>query len=444
MKPTPFFFHIDVNSAYLAWESIERIKTGDLLTATINNRQCVIPDLRTVPSIVGGDAKSRRGIVLSKSHPCKPYGILTGEALPSAVRKCPGLVVVPARFGVYERYSNDMINYLHQFSDRVQQYSIDEAFLDYTHMERHFGPPLEAADKIRQGIMETFGFTVCVGVGPNKLLAKMATELRKPNFTNTLLDGEIEKMWVLPIEDLFMAGRATAPKLRQLGIQTIGDLARFDIKLLESIFKSYAHLLWEYANGIDRSKVEPYHEAAKSVGNSTTLPYDINRYDDANRVLLHLCESVGKRLRATKTAANVVSVGVRNSVFGYYSHQRKLVTPTDNTTELYRHATALFRECWRREPVRQLGFRAEKLSNSDYTQLSLFNGRSNIEKQKRLDSAIDAIRNRYGDQALMRAAFLRASAETDASSHNDNFNTGGKKSDYTLNRFSPFKATGGL
>jgi len=424
-------FHIDVNSAYLAWESLERRRTGELFTvgggdeSSINRR--VIPDLRDIISVIGGDAATRRGIVLSKSIHCKPYNIQTGESLYSALQKCPALVVVPARFGVYEKYSEDMIEYLHNFSDRVQQYSIDEAFLDYTHMERHFGPPLVAADAIRNGVKERFGFTVSVGVGPNKLLAKMATELRKPDFTNTLLfPGEIEKMWALPIEELFMAGRATAPKLRRLGIQTIGDLAHFDVQYLRPTFKSAAQTLWEYANGIDDSVVEPYHGVPKSIGHSTTIPHDVKRYDDANRVLLHLCESVGKRLRQKEMLASVVSIGIRNSLFEFYSHQGKC-TPTDHTTTLYNHAKQLFREAWKREPIRQLGVRVEKLSDSRMGQLSLF-GQEIIDKQQRLDTAIDGIRARFGDAAVMRAGFLCTE----------------KKDGHTLDKFSPFKATGGL
>jgi DNA polymerase-4 len=344
-----------------------------------------------------------------------------------ARKKCPTLVVAPARFGAYEKYSEAMIEWLHQFSDRVQQYSIDEAFLEYTHMERHFGPPLEAADRIREGIRDTFGFTVCVGVGPNKLLAKMATELRKPDFTNTLMADELDKMWVLPIEDLFMAGRATAPKLRKLGIQTIGDLARFDVKLLEPTFHAAAHTLVQYANGIDDSKIEPHHAPAKSIGNSTTVPYDIKTAEDADRVLLHLCESVGKRLRRTFTAASVVSVGIRNNEFGYYSHQRKIAIPTDNTTALYRVAAQLFREAWKREGIRQLGVRAEKLSDSRVEQLSLF-GQDEIDKQRKLDASIDGIRHKFGDASVMRASFLCKE----------------EKRDHTLDKFSPFKQTGGL
>jgi len=410
-------FHIDVNSAYLAWEALERLKEKEGETQ----------DLRKILAIVGGDPATRRGIVLSKSQLCKPYKIITGESLMSALKKCPELTIVPARFGVYEKYSEDMITYLGQFSDRVQQYSIDEAFVDYTHMEPHFGPPMVAADKIRNGIKEKFGFTVCVGVGPNKLLAKMATELRAPDFTNSLFLDEIEKMWALPIEDLFMAGRATTPKLRRIGIQTVGDLAHFEVRHLVPHFKSFAHMLWRYANGIDDSEVKVSHGPAKSIGNSTTTPYDITNYEDANRILLHLCESIGKRLRKSNVAAAVISVGIRDKNFEYYSHQKKIGIPTDSTTELYRHTVKVFKEGWRKEPIRQLGVRAEKLCNGQFTQISLFD-RGETEKFKKIDRSVDTIRERFGDKAVMRASFL---CQSNKESHN-------------LDKFSPFRSTGGL
>jgi len=408
-------FHIDVNSAFLAWEAIELLKEG------------ATQDLRLIPAIVGGDPATRRGIVLSKSHPCKPYKIITGESLYTALKKCPELTIVPGRYHLYEKYSQNLLEYLGQYSDRVQQYSVDEAFVDYTHMEEHFGPPMVAADKIRNGLKEKYGYTVCVGVGPNKLLAKMATELRKPDFTNSLFPDEIEKMWALPIEELFMAGRATAPKLRRIGIQTIGDLAHYDVKYLVPHFKSHAHLLWRYANGIDDSEVVVSHGPAKSIGNSTTTPYDVIRHEDANRILLHLCESIGKRLRKSNVSAGVISVGIRNKSFEYYSHQKKISIPTDVTTELYRHTVQIFKEGWRREPIRQLGVRAEKLYGSQFAQISLFDT-GETEKLKKIDRSVDAIRERFGDQSIMRASFLCE----------------GTKDGHSLDKFSPFRSTGGL
>jgi DNA polymerase-4 len=226
-----------------------------------------------------------------------------------------------------------------------------------------------------------------------------------------------------------MAGRATAPKLRRIGIETIGDLARYDMKHLTPIFKSFSHVLWQYANGIDDSSVKNSHAAAKSIGNSTTIPFDITCLEDADRVLLHLCESVGVRLRRGNYAANVISVGIRDNNFEYYSRQKKIGVPTDITTELYKIAAQIFREGWKREPIRQLGVRAEKLCDSRVRQMILGNENENFsEKQKTLDRAIDKIRIRFGDEAVMRASFLCRNA----------------KESHSLEKFSPFRSTGGL
>ena len=408
-------FHIDVNSAYLAWEAIKRLEEGETT------------DIRDIPAIVGGDPVLRRGIVLSKSLSCKPFKIQTGESLYSALSKCPHLTVVPARFGLYENYSDALIEYLRRFSDRVQQYSIDEAFVDYTYMEDHFGPPMEAADKIRTGIQKEFGYTVCIGVSSNKLLAKMATELRKPNYTNSLFPHEIEKMWALPIEELFMAGFATAPKLRKFGISTIGDLAHYNIKYLIPHFKSFAHVLWQYANGIDDSDVITESAAAKSIGNSTTIPYDVKDCDEANVILLSLCESVGMRLRKSGYSATVISVGIRTGNFEYYSKRKKISFPTDNTTDIYNYAKAIFKEGWRNEPVRQLGVQTSGLCSGGSGQLRLL-GQESADRNRKLDRSVDEIRSRFGDSSVMRASYLcRRTRE-----------------EYSLKKFSPFRSTGGL
>lgn len=411
------FFHIDVNSAFLSWDAIERLKAGEEL------------DIRTIPAIVGGDPTTRRGIVLSKSHPCKPYKILTGESLGSALKKCPFLTIIPGRFDLYQKHSNDLITFLGNFSDRIQQYSIDEAFIDYTHMEEHYGPPLVAADMIRNEIRQRFGFTVSIGVGPNKLLAKMATKLRKPDFTNSLFLHELEKMWVLPIEELFMAGRATAPKLRNIGIDTIGDLAKYDLKHLSPQIKSSvnAYMLWQYANGIDDSEISKNQSAAKSIGNSTTISYDVTSIEAASKELLLLCESVGKNLRENNYQTSVISIGVRNSSFDYYSCQEKFSIPTDSTQELHKHVMRIFKKGWRRDPIRQLGVRAEKLTDSRFTQISLLDN-GETDRVKRLDSAIDDIRRRFGNESVMRACFLSENPGQDLS----------------LDKFSPFLATGRL
>ena len=251
-------FHIDVNSAFLSWTAVDRLKKGEEI------------DIRTIPSIIGGDSESRRGIVLAKSTPAKKYGIITGEPIAMALRKCPELVSFPPDFHLYSENSRKMFQILSEYSDRIEQFSIDEGFLDYTGMERLFGPPIEAAETIRRRIQKELGFTVNIGVSTNKILAKMAGELEKPDKLITLFPEEIEeKLWPLPVEELFMIGKRTAPRLHNMGIHTIGDLAKFPLPFLEKEFKSFGKMMHCYANGIDDSVVEPVREGTRI--NSTLI-----------------------------------------------------------------------------------------------------------------------------------------------------------------------------
>ena len=237
-------FHIDVNSAYLSWEAVHRIQHGDLL------------DLRTVPSVVGGNPETRHGIILTKSIPAKKYNIQTGETIYTAKAKCPELIIVPPNYGLYMQCSRAFGNILREYLPLVEQYSIDEYFVDFTNMGRIYANPVEAAYKIKERIKEELGFTVNIGISTNKILAKMASELKKPDKVHTIFPHEIaDKMWCLPIEELFMVGRATAKKLRSRAINTIGDSAQTDLKMVKLFLKSHGVLVWNYANGNDISPV---------------------------------------------------------------------------------------------------------------------------------------------------------------------------------------------
>lgn len=386
-------FHIDVNSAYLSWEAVYRIQHGDPV------------DLRDIPSVVGGDPATRHGIVLAKSIPAKKYKIQTGEGLFSARMKCPGLVVVPPRYELYMQCSRAMLELLREYSSCIQRYSIDELFMDYTGMERHFGPPVEAAYSIKDRIRRELGFTVNIGISSNKLLAKMASELEKPDKVHTLFPEEIpEKMWPLPVGELFMVGRATAPKLYRRGIYTIGDLANTDPQLLKQWLKSYGLLIWSYANGYDQSPIRDNGYPMKGLGNSTTIPFDVEDRETACMVLLSLVETVAMRLRDANRCAQVISVSIKNSSFEWYSHQRKIPVPTDVTNIIYRHARELLDEMWRGEPIRHMGVRLSELCSSDFYQLSLFEG--DRERDRRLDRAVDGIRMKYGARSVIRSSFL--------------------------------------
>ena len=388
-------FHIDVNSAYLSWSAAERLKNGETT------------DLRTIPSAVSGDSQSRRGIILAKSTPAKKYGITTGEPVGLALQKCPSLVLIPPDYALYSRSSRAMFRLLSDFSDRIEQYSIDEGFLEYTGMEKLFGPPLVGAEKIRKRIREELGFTVNVGVSTNKLLAKMAGELEKPDKLNTLFPEEVpKKLWCLPVGELFMVSRKTVPRLKKLGIRTIGDLAAYPLPLLEKEFKSFGKVLHAFSNGIDPSPVAfatDTHEA-KSIGNSTTLPYDVTDTETAHKILLALSETVSMRLRCEGISAGELAVNFKSSDFQSYSHQKKLLNPVDCTNAVYETAKEIFGEAWKGEPLRLLGIRAGQLSKGDCIQISLIE--KDWEKQKKADAAMDTLKLKYGKDTVRRSTFV--------------------------------------
>lgn len=390
-------FHVDANSAYLSWEAAYRLQRGKTV------------DLRDIPSVIGGNEKSRHGIVLTKSIPAKKYKIQTGESLFSARNKCPNLLVIPPNYTLYMQCSNAMAEVLKKYSSITQRYSIDEIFLDYTNMEEHFGPPLTAAHQIKEEIKNSLGFTVNIGIGDNKLLAKMASEFKKPDRVHTLFREEIqEKMWPLPVEELFMVGRATAKKLYSRGINTIGDLARTDLGFLHSWLKSHGSVIWNYAHGIENSAVRNNGFPMKGLGNSTTIPFDVEDRKTAHMILLSLVETVGMRLRFAKKSAEIVSISIKNSDFYSYSHQRKLDIPTDCTNSLYFYCRELFDEIWKGEPIRHLGVQLSGLCSNEFYQLSFFESEIDEMKNKSLDATIDKIRMKYGPEAIIRSSFLHS------------------------------------
>lgn len=394
-------FHIDVNSAFLSWEAVYRL-------AHKGGQQ----DLREIESAVGGDMAMRHGIILAKSIPAKKYGIKTGETILEAQRKCPKLVMVPPNYSLYEKCSGAFINILREYSDVVEQYSIDEAFVDMTASIRLFGQPEEVAGQIKDRIRDRLGFTVNVGVSSNKLLAKMASDFKKPDMVHTLYPEEIpQKMWPLPVSDLFFVGRATAKKLFDFGIKTIGELAAADPAWLRSVFKKQGEVIWGFANGVDVSPVLAEPPANKGYGNSTTTPYDVTDVETADRVLLALAETVGNRLRADNAQAAVVAVGIRYADLSYVSHQTVLKTATNLTWEIYQAACRLFLELWNHRPIRHLGIHTSRVSEDDFFRQATLFDEVDYEKLEKVDKTVDALRERYGMDSVMRATFLRQSID---------------------------------
>lgn len=396
-------FHIDVNSAFLSWEAAYRIRE---LGET--------EDIRLIPSVVGGSEESRHGIVLAKSESAKKYGVTTGEPLVDARRKCPGLVTVPSNFPVYVKYSNAMMKILEDYSPDIEQYSIDESFVDMTGMQNLFGPPIEAAHKIKDRIYEELGFTVNIGISTNKLLAKMASDFKKPNLVHTLFPEEVPtKMWPLPVSDLFFVGRQTTKRLHALGIFTIGDLAKTDKKVIHDNLKGHGDVIWEFANGIGDSMDDIANKnrkpANKGYSNETTLAFDVTDASLAKEILLSLTETVAARVRADKSYISVISVYYVDNEFHHTSKQMTLGSATNVTNEIYYHICMLFDQLWNGSPIRLLGVQTSRATSDGTRQYSLFE-QQNVEKLSKLDSAIDKIRHKYGDNSIKRASILKGDA----------------------------------
>lgn len=388
----PIIFHIDVNSAYLSWEAAYRLQYGSKR------------DLRLIPSIVGGDPSKRHGIVLAKSIPAKESGVKTGESIFEALQKCPDLEIVAPNYQRYLRASNATLNILKEYSPTIQRYSIDEAFLDYSFGKSHY---LDVAYEIKERIKNELGFTVNIGIGPNKLLAKVASDFKKPDNVHTLFEYEIaKKMWPLPVNNLFMVGSRTKRKLNGRGIFTIGDLASVSRDYIYSWLKKPGLLIWEYANGIESSKVRVNDIPVKSIGNSTTTSFDVESQDEAYKVLLAISEMIGIRIRDIEQRGSVISVGIKDHEFIYQTHQRKLMTPTSSTNEIYKVAKELFNEMWKGKPLRHLSINVSQLSNNDFLQLSMVEDYN--EKEEILDDTIDKIRFKYGNKSIFRSCFLHS------------------------------------
>lgn len=401
--PKHIIFHIDVNSAFLSWTALARLEAGDG------------QDLRTIPSIIGGDMAKRHGVVLAKSIPAKAYGIVTGEPVVNAFRKCPTLIMAAPDHELYQRMSSRLMQFLSDICPEIEQVSIDECYMDYTPISEKYTSPEAAAAYIKDTICDTFGFTVNVGISDKKVLAKMASDFKKPNLVHTLYSSEIAtKLWPLPIASLFMCGHSSVEALKKLGICTIGELAAANPQIVEAHLKSHGILLWHYANGQDDAQVTPTPAKAKGIGNSTTLTKDAQTAAEAKIVLLRLAESVGSRLRAAHSLTGAICTEIKYNTFRSVSHQMLLDTPTASTDIIYQRACELFDELWDGTPIRLLGIRTTKLvEESSPIQLNLFDyAAPKSAKQQKLDAALDQIRARYGKDSIKRGSLLDSPPQT--------------------------------
>lgn len=392
-------FHVDVNSAYLSWESVRRVKSG-------------LPDLRLIPSCIGGDPESRRGVVLAKSIPAKKYNIRTGEPISMALRKCPSLVIAKPDFKLYSEFSRAFKEICRSYAPAVEEFSIDECFMDLTGTDVMYPDPIALAHEIKDKIRDELGFTVNIGIGRNKLCAKMASDFEKPDKVHTLFPDEIStKMWPLPVGDLLFIGGSSVKRLNDSHIRTIGELAHASPSLLKSVLGDKLSVqAWNYANGIDNSPVRSEPEEAKGYSNSVTLEDDVKDMDAANSILLALADSVSAHMRSDGKKAYGVSVTIRYLDFKTRSHQRKLEHPIESTKGVYETAKQLLAELWKdRRPLRLLGIALTSLTTEEAgEQLSLFGEETDETRKKneKLDKAVDALRNKFGSDIIQRGTVM--------------------------------------
>ena len=388
-------FHVDVNSAFLSWEAARRVKEG-------------LPDLREIPSCIGGDPKSRRGIVVAKSIPAKKYGVTTGEPVALALRKCPDLVCVPGDFALFDRCSRAFKKICASYAPVMESFSIDEVFLDMSGTHLIYPDPVAVAHEIKDKIRDELGFTVNVGIGTNKLLAKMASDFEKPDKVHTLFPSEIpEKMWPLPVRDLLFLGKASEQKLLRAGIKTIGDMAKSDeAEIRQLLGDKNGRQLYRYANGIDDSPVRSEREEAKGYSAETTVEEDIVTYEQALSLLLAQCDVVAARMRRDGKKCSCVAVTYRTLDFKTRSHQKNFEDLTDVTEEIFAQVKKLLYECWKCEPLRLIGVALTDLTSDEFRQMSLFENTEDREKQKKVDETIDDIRRRFGNGMIVRGSTI--------------------------------------
>lgn len=384
--------HIDVNNAFLSWTAIYLLNHGSKY------------DIRNSYAVIGGDEKSRRGIVLAKSMPAKKLGIKTGEPLYIARKKCPVLKTYPMNYYFYQEMSNKLFELIKKYTPDIEIASIDECYLDYTPIKKLYGEPYEFAKKLQTEIFDELGFTVNIGIANNKLCAKMASDFKKPNKIHTLYMNEIEaKMWPLDIGKLFGIGKKTKEKLLKLNINTIYDLAHANQNDLYKYFKNQSSSMIAWANGIDDSKVIKERIAPKGIGNEITLKVDIDEKTKLYSYLYELSDSVGIRLRKEKKYANVVVVTLKDKYFKRMSHQKKLKNPIYRTEDIYEASKKVLDEMWKDDSVRLIGVRLDKLTDKLLIQPSLFEENKEIEKSN-LENTIDKLNEKYGKRIINKTA----------------------------------------
>lgn len=388
--------HIDVNNAFLSWTAVEFLKNGKA------------EDIRLIPAVIGGDEATRHGVVLAKSNIAKQFGIKTGETIYSAKKKCPQIRIFPGKHDMYREYSNKLYELLLTYTNKVERFSIDECFIDFSDIIKSkkdfYNLAMEISNKVKKELL----FTVNIGLSENKILAKMASDFEKPDKIHTLYKEEIrDKMWPLPIEELFMVGKKSAMKLKNMGINKIGDLAITNQKILIRKFGKFGGTIWKNANGINNDEVIDETSIPKSIGNSVTLPVDYNKKEDLEKVLLKLSEKVGHRIRKYELSAYTIAIQLKTNKFIKYSHQKTINTPTNNTQEIYNISKELLNTIYNGESIRLVGLKLDNLEDNEYSQISIFDSDNKKIRNEKLDKTIDKIRDKFGYNSITLGAIIK-------------------------------------
>lgn len=388
--------HIDVNNAFLSWTAIDLLNNGYKI------------DIRNIEAVIGGDESQRHGIVLAKSMPAKIKGVKTAETIRDAKRKCNDLKIYPPNHELYSEMSNKLFKLISNYTPDIEKLSVDECFIDYTKVMKLYGDPIKFAYKLKHEIKTKLGFTVNIGIANNKLCAKMASDFLKPDRVHTLFKNEVEtKMYPLPIEELYGIGKSSSKKLRELGINTIGDLAHSSYEYLYKYFKNQTHKIINSAKGIDDSIIVSKRSEAECISNSTTTSYNLNSLEDIYKFLYPLVENVSTSLRKQNKYTSLIGVILKDKYFKTYSHQRKLKNPTSNTDEIFKVAKQLMKELWNEEGIRLVGVSLSKFSSSLTHQISMFEDVKEVENNNELDKVLDKLKETYGSNIIKKASQIK-------------------------------------
>ncbi len=381
--------HIDMNAFYASCE------------------QSVETKYKARPLAVAGNPEMRHGIVLTASYDARKFGVKTGMPLWQAKKLCPDIIFTPPDYDLYIHMSHKIMEILTNYSPLVEQFSIDEAWVDITGTEHLWGPPSKAAERIQERIGNQLDLPCSVGMSDNKLLAKIASDIKKPNGITELRADDVETvLWPMPVENLIGVGRNIKESLNRCGIYTIGDLARTPYKFLINMFGKNGHYLYMFAHGVDKTPVRPNYENTKSFGNSITLPYDYRNRDEIKKVILFLTEEVCGRMRNKGFTAGRVSLTLKDHTFSSRTHSMTLQDHRYSTEDVFDAVMILFDRFWEKEHIRLVGVSVSKLDIYDYaTQLSFLDNVDRAKKEN-VNIAIDKIRNKYGMNAIQRASLL--------------------------------------